>query len=134
MVRRIQLKTPSEWLSGWIHRRPSKGEQYCLSCGWKGEPLLESKGRADMELWLWVVFVAVAVIYMIAYGLYDAYPHIRLVRIALKLASLSGKTLFMVSLVYTLFRLATYQWTCGGCHRTELVPADSPRARQALER
>lgn len=129
-----RIKTPSEWLSGWIHRRPVGGEQYCLSCGWKGEPVLDSKGRSDVELWLWVFFVGVAVVYLVAYGLWEAYPQVRLVRITLKLASLSGKTLFMVSLVYTLFRLTTQQWACGGCHRSDLVPADSPKARQALGR
>lgn len=130
-VRRIKFKTPSELLSSWVRSKPVTTDQYCLACGHTGPAQMESKGREDVELLLWATFLVVAVWYLINYALWDAFPQVRLIRIALKLASLSGKALFMVSLVYTLFRLTTQQRVCALCHRSELVPPDSPRAKQA---
>jgi hypothetical protein len=128
---RIKLKTPSELLSSWVRGKPVATEQYCVACGHVGPAQAEAKGRGDVELLLWATFLVVAVLYLIDYALWDAYPQVWVIRVSLKLLSLSGKALFMVSLVYTLFRLTTQQRVCALCHRSELVPPDSPRAKQA---
>ena len=61
------------------------------------------------------------------------FTSVRLFRWIFKLTSMAGKVFAVLSIAYTLIRISIRSNICPTCGVADVIPLDSPRARQLLE-
>jgi hypothetical protein len=128
-----KVKAPSEYLLVRFTDQNPTESRVCTACGHVGLPTRQMAGRADVELALWSILAGLAAIYMADFIVLE-FTSFRLFRWIYKLTSMAGKVFVVLSIAYTLIRISIRTNVCPTCGGTEVIPLDSPRARQLLEK
>jgi hypothetical protein len=83
----------------------------CIACGSLGLPAKHYKGSIALEALLLIA------------SIFGAFLNLLL-----------GGVLFIVFVVYCVWRLASKYEACGSCNAAQLIPANSPMAQQLINR
>lgn len=84
-------------------------ENLCMTCGTLDFPDKRHKGTVRLEAALLIVSILAAVINLFV-----------------------GAMLFIVFVIYCLWRLTTKHFACGNCDSVHIIPVDSPVARNFI--
>ena len=81
---------------------------FCLACESLGFPKSKTKGSFIGELALWILFLIIAATF--------------------------GWWLLLAPLIYSIARAMSTTSACATCGSTHIIPADSPKAREVIDR
>lgn len=84
-------------------------ETLCLNCGTLDTPVKKNKGSIGIEALLLILTVFCAALNLVL-----------------------GSAIFVVFLVYCVWRLSTKHFVCAACESLNIIPADSPKAQCLL--
>jgi hypothetical protein len=126
------IKTPSEYLAAYFHEKEAPKESICTACAHVGPATRQMFGRTDVERGLWIILVALAVVYL-ADMLILKLLNIWIVRAIYKLTSITGKIFLVAGIGYTLVRVSVRTTLCPTCGGAEVIPVDSPRGQKLMQ-
>lgn len=126
MLTLSKLLAPSTWIDQFLSR-PELPSQLCTSCGFEGVPVRRKKGHDQVELLLWALFAACALLYVITLSAHHA-SHFRFPGLIVRMFSLLTKLFLASGVIYTTWQLSTESPVCSKCSRETLIPSDSPKA------
>lgn len=127
------LPAPSDYLAAYFHDKEPAVERFCTTCSQVGLPARQMAGRADLERALWAVLLVLTIIYVIDFIILR-FTTFFLFKWIFKLTSMAGKVFAVLSFAYTLIRVSIRTNTCPTCGGTQVIPIDSPKAKELLGR
>ena len=132
IIRFLQrLKAPSEYLAAYFPEKEVPVERVCTSCAHVGMPNRQMAGRADIERALWAVLVILAILY-ICDSVILHFTTFFMFRWLFKLTSVAGKVCAVLSMAHTLIRISIHNSTCPKCGSQNIIPLDTPKAREII--
>jgi rubredoxin len=87
----------------------------CKNCGYIGEPLKKKAGNGALEIILWLLFIFDFFIFWRAFTSNSS-----------GIAGNSAVFLFLVALIYSIWREVTHYNACPQCKSMDVIPIDSP--------
>ena len=131
MISLRKIRLPSDWLiSMFQESRPM--DQICTACGHVGVPERKVKGADEIERAIWIAAIVMTILY-VPWGIYLQANRIHIPMIP-KAMSLLTKVLLASGVIYTVVRWLSAYTACPKCSHPAMIPLDSPRAREIVEK
>lgn len=121
----IKRNSPSNWIARLLSR-PVLTEQICTMCGYTGAPIRKKKGHDEIEMLLWIAFIACAILYVVSYAAHHL-SHYHFPGVFARTFKFFAQLFLTFGIVYTIWQISTEFEACPKCQHPGMIPPDSPR-------